>query len=218
MLCRQPCIGVKQVNDNGIIFKRFQISLINEVTNNFDMCCTMFKLFNFQIKIKDNINEIKNKKSYDNIQVSNPQTVPPIQTTSDSQIYSLMQSQPCVSQVPVQITSQNMASCFSSFQTQPLQPHVQIIEPLVYPLYTQSGHFIQQGNIPETTNNIVSTDLKINATTQTLPEKSQSVFLDDINELKKITNSSLRSAIRTLLKLKDFLALIDRLDKIITDI
>lgn len=216
-MCRKPCIGVKQVNNNGIVFKRFQISLINEVTSNFDTCCTMLRGFNFQIKIKDNMNETKaqSQQNNGNIQSNDSQIVQPIQSISDTQMYPLIQP---ASQIPIQLPSQNMASCFSSFSTQPLQPPSQIIEPQIYQLFSQPGHVMHQGKIPETTNKVVSTNLTIDATTQTLPRKLQSVFLDDINELKKISNSCLRSVIRTLLHLKDFLDLIDRLDKIITDI
>ena len=65
---------------------------------------------------------------------------------------------------------------FSSFSTQPLQPPSQIIEPQIYQLFSQPGHVMHQGKIPETTNKVVSTNLTIDATTQTLPRKLQSVF------------------------------------------
>ena len=46
---------------------------------------------------------------------------------------------------------------FSSFSTQPLQPPSQIIEPQIYQLFSQPGHVMHQGKIPETTNKVVST-------------------------------------------------------------
>lgn len=162
------------------------------------------------------MNETKaqSQQNNGNIQSNDSQIVQPIQSISDTQMYPLIQP---ASQIPIQLPSQNMASCFPLSQHNHCNHPTQIIEPQIY------NYFLNQvmlctGKIPETTNKVVSTNLTIDATTQTLPRKLQSVFLDDINELKKISNSSLRSVTKTLLQRKDFLDLIDRLDKIITDI
>ncbi|RCK65782.1 hypothetical protein Cantr_01548 [Candida viswanathii] len=189
VLCKSPSIGVKQCDKYGNILKRFQISFTED--NEYTKCCDMLTLvYKFNVNNKERDNFSSSSSSSSQVlPVASSQTQPP--QHSQPYVQYFLQSQPMGSQQQVFVP-------IASSQPEPRMAFLPLTQEFAYPGITSTNPI-----------NIYSH----------LPEQIPAISMDSLEELKKLTDSSLRAAIRNQIKLNpEFVDFVNRLDRIIGDI
>lgn len=195
-LCKLPSIGIKQCDRFGNILKRFQVSFTEE--NEYTKCCNMLSLtFKFCLSNKDNSSS----------------------ASSSSAMLSSSQVVPVASSQMQQQNSQSFVHYIS--QTQPTQQQQQQQQPQVYYPVISSQPKAKVAFMSPNQEFIYPSITSSNPTHvyAHLPDPIPDINMGNIDELKKLTDSSLRAAIRNQIKLNpEFVEFVSRLDRIIDDI
>lgn len=189
-LCKLPSIGIKQCDRFGNIVKRFQVSFTDD--KEYTKYCNMLSLtFKFCLSNKDT----SRSSSSSSAMLSSSQVVPVAssqiqQQNSQSFVHYISQTQP----------TQQQQVYYPVISSQP-EAKVAFMPPnqeFTYPSITPSNPTHVYAHLPEP-----------------IPD----INMGNIDELKKLTDSSLRAAIRNQIKLNpEFVEFVSRLDRIIDDI
>ncbi|CAI5758665.1 unnamed protein product [Candida verbasci] len=228
LLSRFPCIGLKQSDINGSILVRFQISLVNE--SDFEKCCKFL-----QQELKANVNNKLNdpissqqfqndnsQSSHLHLPVTSPQQNILHPNSNQSQNYNNVNLDQLIQALSNATNSQSPTQQQSPF----LQPE------LSYPLQSQPRNTTISPNSISSPQGMMSQTITPQSLSpqaylqpQYFPYYNQNqkesqkqgikIPLNDITDLKTLSDSQLRAIIRNQLKQPEFIELVKRLDKII---